>query len=161
MFHGGTNFGFGNGGDSGNGHQSIITSYDYGVPLDETGRQAPIYNSILGVISKHVPSGSIPTFPSTPAMMSTPEITLTPFAQLLNPLPSVTQTSQNPINMEGLGQQFGYVLYSCTATGSASGKAQPGDHPRDRVIVYVNGVKQGVIDAIYSKPTTVNVTGGI
>lgn len=158
MFHGGTNFGFGNGGDSGSGYQSIITSYDYGAPLDETGRPAPIYDDILGVISKYVPSGSIPAFPSTPPMMSTPEIVLTPFAQLLNPLPSATQTSQNPINMEALGQQFGYVLYAYTATGSVSGKLQPGDGPRDRVIVYVSGVKEGVIDTIYSKPATVNVS---
>ena len=60
--------------------------------------------------------------------------------------------------MEALGQAFGYVLYETVATSSVSGVLQPGDIPRDRVIVYVNGVKVGVIDAIYKNPAKVNVS---
>ena len=36
----------------------------------------------------------------------------------------------------------------------------PGNGIRNRVIVYVNGVKQGVIDGIYKTPAAINVNLG-
>lgn len=60
--------------------------------------------------------------------------------------------------MEQTGQVFGYILYETTAGGPASGKVQPGSGAaRDRVIVYVNGVRKGVIDSLYKNPSTVSV----
>jgi hypothetical protein len=61
--------------------------------------------------------------------------------------------------MEATGQVFGYILYESTVTFNVSGNLQPGlGVPRDRVIVYVNGQKKGVIDAIYKSPPAVSIT---
>lgn len=58
--------------------------------------------------------------------------------------------------MEELDQAYGFVLYEHQATQTLSGLLQPGDRARDRVIVYVNGAKVGVIDSTYPEP--VNIT---
>lgn len=50
--------------------------------------------------------------------------------------------------MEELGQDYGFVLYEHKVTQAMSGLLQPGDRPRDRVIVYVNEARIGVIDSI-------------
>lgn len=50
--------------------------------------------------------------------------------------------------MEELGQDYGFVLYEHNVTQAMSGLLQPGDRPRDRVIVYVNEARIGVIDSI-------------
>lgn len=50
--------------------------------------------------------------------------------------------------MEELGQDYGFTLYEHEVTKVMSGLLQPGDRPRDRVIVYVNEARIGVIDSI-------------
>lgn len=50
--------------------------------------------------------------------------------------------------MEDLGQAYGFVLYEHKVTQAMSGLLLPGDRPRDRVIVYVNEERIGVIDSI-------------
>ncbi|KAL1971186.1 hypothetical protein VTN77DRAFT_138 [Rasamsonia byssochlamydoides] len=59
--------------------------------------------------------------------------------------------------MEALNQSYGFVLYEHTAASAVQGQIQPGDWPRDRVLVYVNGQRVGVIDRIYAAPATVEV----
>lgn len=59
--------------------------------------------------------------------------------------------------MEMLGQNYGLVLYEHKATQSMSGMLRPGDRPRDRVIIYVNRVRVGVIDSIYQYPMNITV----
>jgi len=156
MFHGGTSFGFGSGSADASPRQPMTTSYDYGAALDETGRPAQIYNYFRTAIAKHV--SNIPSVPSTPSLQSVSDFTLTPVLGMFDNLPSNPRTSSTPLLMEATGQVFGYILYEATATGSASGKLQPGNGAaRDRVIVYVNGAKKGVIDSIYKNPATVNI----
>jgi hypothetical protein len=157
MWHGGTNWGFGNGAvNFGSGLQPFTTSYDCGAPLDESGRPNNLYQVLRSTISKHVPTGTIPAVPSSPPLQAVTDFALTPVGGLFDKLPGPTPSS-SPVPMEALGQQFGYVLYEYKATQSYTGTVQPGDGPRDRVIVYVNGVRKGVIDAIYKTPATVNV----
>lgn len=59
--------------------------------------------------------------------------------------------------MEDLGQNYGFVLYQHEATQPISGLLQPGDRPRDRVIIYVNGARVGVIDSTYQNPMNITV----
>lgn len=59
--------------------------------------------------------------------------------------------------MEKLGQKYGLILYEHKAAHTFSGLLQPGDRPRDRVIVYVNGARVGVIDSIYQYPMNITV----
>jgi hypothetical protein len=101
---------------------------------------------------------SPPEFPHTPSMMETGDIPLKPVAKLFDDLPSSTYSGW-PLTMEELDQSYGYTLYRYTAPPltTASGLLHVGDGPRDRVIVYINGTKQGVIDAIYSPPQNVSI----
>jgi hypothetical protein len=155
MFHGGTSWGFGNGASSQlSPVQPFTTSYDYAAPLDETGRPSSLYNGFRSTISQYV--SNVPAVPSTPPIQSIAQFALTPVAGWFDSLPT-PHTASSPVVMEALGQVFGYILYEHVATGSNSGSVSPGDKARDRVIVYVNGVRQGVIDSIYSPPNTVNV----
>lgn len=156
MFHGGTSFAFGSGSGDSTPRSPFTTSYDYGAALDETGRPSQIYNYFRDAIAKHV--SNIPAVPSTPSLMSVSDFNLTPMLGLFDNLPANPRTSSSPLVMEATGQVFGYILYESVVTVSASGRLQPGNGAaRDRVIVYVNGVKKGVIDSIYKNPASVNV----
>jgi hypothetical protein len=156
MFHGGTNFGFGNGAvNFGTGLQPFTQSYDYGAALDESGRPNSLYNSIRQKLSQYVPN--IPTVPTSPPLQTISQFSLKPIAGLFDALPTLESSTTGPLSMEQLGQSYGYVLYEYAVTTSASGNLQVGDYPRDRIIAYVNGVRKGVIDAIYAHPATVNL----
>lgn len=159
MFHGGTNFGFGNGGiwRSENYLAAFTTSYDYGAPLDESGRTTPLYYTLRDVIQKYSPNGSIPEVVPDLPLSSVSDFKLEPIAELFDILPDQTH-STNPITMESLGQAYGFILYETTSNGSYTGLLQTGDRPRDRILVYINGQKQGVIDSIYESPAKFNIT---
>ncbi|KAK8069810.1 glycoside hydrolase family 35 protein [Apiospora phragmitis] len=153
MFHGGTSWDFGNGAADAKPVQAFTTSYDYGAPLDETGRPAQIYTAFRSVITKRV--SGVPAVSSTPPLMTVPDFALTPVLGLLDDLPSSSpRPAPSPFAMEATGQVFGYLLYEYVATGSASGAVAR----RDRVVVYVNGARRGVIDGIYRSPASVSVT---
>ncbi|KAL2860994.1 glycoside hydrolase family 35 protein [Aspergillus lucknowensis] len=156
MWHGGTNFAYGNGGLDWGTTQPFTTSYDYGAPLDEAGRPTSLYDSIRTVIQDHL-GQTLPDVPESPPLMSIDTFDLTPVSLLFDDLPEPT-SSDGPVTMEALGQSRGFVLYEYAASGDLSGALYPGDKARDRVIVYVNDVKQGVIDHIYQYPPEVSVT---
>lgn len=157
MFHGGTNFAF----DAGSVSTRVqtTTSYDYGAPLDETGRPTQIYHALRDLISKYVPAGSIPDVPELPPIAKIKDFTLLPTLPLFA-LKSYANwgQSKSPISMESMGQSYGFILYEHNVTESVRGELRPGDKPRDRVIIYVNQKKVGVIDNIYENPPTIEVT---
>ncbi|KAI0408815.1 family 35 glycoside hydrolase [Xylaria palmicola] len=156
MFHGGTNFGFSNGAIWKNFTASFTTSYDYGSPLDESGRTNELYFTLRDTILKYVPPGSVPEPPANLPRLAIPEFEVTPLAGLFDTLGPAT-SSRAPLTMEQLGQAYGLILYEHTANATLSGTVQPGDRARDRVIVYVNGIKKGVIDSTYPRPARVSV----
>lgn len=159
MFHGGTNWGFESGGMHDDGpYISVTTAYDYGAPLDESGRPTEIYFRLRDMISKHVPEGSIPEVPELPKLATVPKFSLEPVAALFDAEDKPTKQAVNPISMDALGQAFGYVLYEHKAVSDVSGQIALGDGARDRALVYVNGVRVGVIDMIYKPPANVNVS---
>lgn len=51
-----------------------------------------------------------------------------------------------------------YTGYEHEATEHNQGVIQPGDRPRDRILVYVNNLRMGVMDVIYSIPNQVTVS---
>ena len=160
MFHGGTNWRFDNGGIWGSGFlNAVTTSYDYGAPLDESGRPAPIYSKIRDTISKYVPANSIPAVPEIAPLAVVPEFELEPVQRAFDtPEAATVARRQSPLTMEDLGQSYGYTLYEHVTTKAVSGYIFPGDSPRDRVIVYVNGARVGVIDRTYTAPAKVHVS---
>lgn len=159
MFHGGTNWGFENGGIwVDNRLNAVTTSYDYGAPLDESGRATEIYRQIRDIISKHVPAGTIPDVPHVPDLTTIDGFALEPAVALFDTRsdkPAVQAGS--PVTMEKLGQAFGFVLYEHRVSAAASGAIAPGDGPRDRVVVYVNGARVGVVDKTHAAPAPVSV----
>lgn len=155
MFHGGTNWGFQNGADWSDKLTPITTSYDYGAPLDESGRTTDIYDAIRDSL-KDYQDGELPPKVREAPLIEVPSISVKPAMGLFDALPHPVK-KEYPVNMERLGQATGFTLYRHTATSDISGKVQPGDEPRDRVLVYVNGKRQGVIDSLYTTPKSVSV----
>ncbi|KAH7364708.1 glycosyl hydrolases family 35-domain-containing protein [Rhexocercosporidium sp. MPI-PUGE-AT-0058] len=139
-----------------NGHHFSIYMFHGGISFAfGSGSGAAIYTNFRNSILKH--TTNVPAVPSTPPLTAVAEFALTPMQGLFDDLPT-PKASTSPVSMESLGQVFGYILYESTITASLSGKVQAGPGaPRDRVIVYVNGKKQGVMDAIYKTPATVNI----
>ena len=153
MFCGGTNWGFQNGADFGDAYEPVTTSYDYGAPLDESGRPTDIYNAIHQTITSII--DGVPDVPSIPAMVGTGPITMTPYMSLFDSLPSPT-SARLPTNMEQLGQSTGYILYRHISQQNISGSLQIGDIPRDRALIYVNKQRVGIIDGTYVGPHVLN-----
>ena len=156
MFHGGTNWGFQNGADWSNALEPVITSYDYGAPLDESGAITDIYLALREMISGYVPNDTIPSLPAASTPIAIPSVSVTPAAALFDSLPA-SISSLNPKNMEALGQSHGFTLYRHHVTTSTQGILQPGDMPRDRLLIYVNQTRVGLIDSIYEVPSKVNL----
>ncbi|POS71981.1 hypothetical protein DHEL01_v209626 [Diaporthe helianthi] len=155
MFHGGTNFALGSGSLWRNKTSAFTTSYDYGSPLDESGRTTDYFLTLRNTIKKYS-NRSLPDVPANVPLLSIPEIQLAPTMQLLDT--AATSTSSDfPATMEQLGQDYGFVLYLHKVTQHMSGHLQPGDRPRDRVIVYVNEARVGVIDSIYQSPMNITL----
>jgi hypothetical protein len=159
MFHGGTSWGFQNGANGGHPRplSPQITSYDYGAPLDETGRTALLYLPIRKTIQKHLqPPSALPAVPENTPLLKIPEIRLNRVASLFDQLPKPTHRF-SPVNMESLGQFYGYTLYRSKIMKPVTGKLQAGDYPRDRILVYVNSKRIGVIDAHYANPQEISL----
>ena len=157
MFHGGTNWGFQNGADWGNALEPITTSYDYGAPLDESGRTNEIYHAVRQTIGAHVGMDQIPDLVAEKPLIEISPITVKPSVNLFDALPKPILKS-SPVNMEAVGQSYGFILYRHVASGAINGTLKTGDAPRDRVLVYVNGKRVGVIDNTYEVPNTVNLS---
>lgn len=157
MFHGGTNFGLSAGAIWANYSKVFTTSYDYGAPLDESGRLTPLYHTLRALIQQYVPAHSIPEPPADLPRLALPTINLRPATRLFDMLGAPTSTAEHPVTMEALGQAYGFVLYSHTVSTPVSGLLQAGDRARDRILVFINGVRAGVIDSTYIYPQNVTV----
>lgn len=157
MVHGGTNFGFQNGAMWQNRTTVFTSSYDYGSPIDETGRTRALYFKMREAILPFVANGSVPEPPENLPMSSIPEFTLCQSSSLFDVRGEKT-TASSPLTMEALGQSYGFTLYEHTATSSVEGQLQAGDRPRDRILVYKNQAIVGVIDSQYQHPLNVSVS---
>lgn len=156
MFHGGTNWGFQNGADWSTKLDPITTSYDYSAPLDESGRKTDIYDALRETLREWQGEEGLPPVVEQEPAIEIPEFKVQPSVGLFDTLPDPVKNTF-PVIMEELDQGYGFTLYRHVASEDVSGKVQPGDAPRDRVIVYINGKRQGVIDSTYATPGTVNV----
>ncbi|KAF9884549.1 hypothetical protein FE257_001494 [Aspergillus nanangensis] len=155
MFHGGTNWGFSQGANWDNAYVALTTSYDYGAPLDESGRPNAIYHALRSSISKQF--DHIPDVPSKPPMRSTDPIEMKPYLALFDALPTHHFSVNTPQTFEDFGQQFGFILYRWTATEAAKGTLTVGDGPRDRVMVFVNNRRVAIIDSRVENRTDVHL----
>lgn len=113
-FHGGTNFGFGNGA----GSLPVTTSYDFGAPLNESGDPTDTYYAIRNLTAQYLPlpNGTVPV-PAPKlnlgAVRLTRSCSLTELLEFFRDHGQMkTVTSEYPMSFEDLGQSHGYVAYT-------------------------------------------------
>ena len=144
--HGGTNFGFTAGANSGGkGYEPDVTSYDYDAPIDEQGRPTPKYFALREMIAAALPAGeTLPPVPDPIPAIDVPEFPLEVHASLWSHLPK-PRASVQPRPFEEYGQTQGLVLYRTTLVGRKSGRLAITD-PHDYAIVMVDGKVVGTLD---------------
>lgn len=146
MFHGGTNFEYWAGANSGGkGYEPDVTSYDYDAPLDEQGNATTKYMALRDLLGKHLPEGE--TLPAVPAPVPTVEIqpvAMKPYSSVWDNLPAPTQHAQ-PTTFEAAGLRGGLMLYRTKLVGHKSGKLTV-TSLHDFATVFVDGQFVGTID---------------
>lgn len=146
MFHGGTNFGFTNGANDKHTYRPTVTSYDYDAPLDEAGDPTEKFTAFREVIAKYAPVPAEPV-PARADKLSLAAVALTENAGLLDWAPSLGDAveSLNPLTMEQLRQDFGFVLYE-TVLAAAGPALLELEQVRDRAQVFLDGRSVGVLE---------------
>lgn len=113
VVHGGSNFGFGagaNAGADGSKFEPVITSYDYGAPINEHGAATPAYHGFRAAIGRAI-GRRLPAIPATPAIASWPAVMARPWASLWDNLPPAKAVQQPQANELLFAQDHGMVLY--------------------------------------------------
>lgn len=146
MLHGGTNFGFWNGANSGREHpyQPTTTSYDYDAAIDEAGRPAEKYFAFREIIAAHT-GVTPPEVPAPPRTIETREFSLAHTCDLLRANLGEPIEDARPLSMERLGLGFGYVLYRTRLCGDARGEIEI-DQLRDFALIAVDGKPAAYLD---------------
>jgi hypothetical protein len=146
VVHGGTNFGFTAGANSGGkGYEPDLTSYDYDAPIDEQGRATPKYEMLRAQIASSLPPGeTVPPVPVPVPSIRIPEFPMRPFASLWNNMPRPI-AAVHPRPFEYYGQNQGLVLYRTTLVGRKSGRLVVTEL-HDYATVFVDGAFVGTID---------------
>jgi hypothetical protein len=146
VIHGGTNFGFTAGANSGGkGYEPDVTSYDYDAPISEQGRATPKYHALRDLIAEHLPAGtSLPPIPDPIPAIDIPEIPMRVLASIWDRLPSPIASVQ-PRPFEMYGQNQGLMLYRTTLVGRKSGRLVI-TNLHDYATVFLNGTLVGTLD---------------
>jgi beta-galactosidase len=144
--HGGTNFGFTAGANSGGkGYEPDVTSYDYDAPIDEQGRPTPKYHALRRLIGAHLEAGrSLPDVPDPVPAVSVPEFAMGVHASIWDNLPPKVASVQ-PLPFESYGQNQGLVLYRTKLVGQKSGKLVITEL-HDYANVFLDGTVVGTLD---------------
>ena len=146
MFAGGTNFGFMNGANYGvtfgstAPHKYIphTTTYEEDALLNEQGLPTEKYFACRKVLWEFL-GKEAPPMPYVPYAVQTPEIQVTGAASLWDQVDySKAVKSVEPLTMEELGQDYGYILYRTELVGCGAPLTLdiPGLH--DRADVFLN-----------------------
>lgn len=117
VVHGGTNFGFTAGANARNDYanfEPVITSYDYGAPINERGEPTPNYHAFRAVIAPHVPQPLADLPPPVPTVHFA-EVMARPFTSIWDNLPLPSRLVNKPDPNEILfAQNQGMVVYRKT-----------------------------------------------
>jgi len=145
--HGGTNFGFTAGANSGGkgGYEPDVTSYDYDAPIDEQGRATPKYRALRDLVEKFLPAGTVlPPVPAAIPAIAVPQFAMATQASLWDHLPKAIATV-HPRPFEYYDQNQGLMVYRTTLVGRKSGRLEITDL-RDYAVVFLDGQRLGTID---------------
>lgn len=146
VVHGGTNFGFTAGANSGGkGYEPDITSYDYDAPIDEQGKPTPKYYALRKLIGSYLPKGKkLPVVPDPIQSIEIPSIGLNTFTSLWDNLPQPVNSVQ-PKPFEAYNQYYGFILYRTELVGHKKGRLTVTDI-HDYATVFLNGEFIGTLD---------------
>jgi beta-galactosidase len=145
--HGGSNFGFTAGANSGGkgGYEPDVTSYDYDAPIGEQGNATPKYHALRNLLASHLPAGvTLPPVPDPIPTTAVREFAMTPLTSIWDQLPKPI-ASVHPRPFEAYGQNQGLVLYRTTLVGRKSGRLLVTDL-HDFATIFVDGKFIGTID---------------
>ena len=147
VLHGGTNFGFTAGANSGgNGYEPDVTSYDYDAPIDEQGRATAKYNALREMIGAQFGADrTLPPVPDPIPAVAVREFPMVRHASIWSHLPTTAFASVQPKPFEMYGQNQGLMLYRTTLVGRKSGKLVITDL-HDYALVFVDGTFVGTLD---------------
>lgn len=146
VIHGGTNFGFTAGANSGGkGYEPDVTSYDYDAPINEQGNPTHKYMKIREIIGSYLPKGKkLPSIPDPVPAIEIPMIFPAKFTSIWDNLPQPVY-SDTPKSFEAYGQDYGFILYQTDLIGNKQGKLTvTGIH--DYATVFLNGVFIGTLN---------------
>ncbi|MFC8589972.1 glycoside hydrolase family 35 protein [Streptomyces atroolivaceus] len=154
MAHGGTNFAGWSGANRSGPLQDqalvpTVTSYDYDAPVDEYGRPTEKFWLMRKVLEEYG-DGPLPALPPEPVGLRGPvRVELTqgaPLAAVLEALGDPeTVESGVPPTFEELGVDRGLVRYRVGVPGPRQAYPLGAAGLRDRAVVYVDGVRAGVL----------------
>ncbi|MER7953354.1 beta-galactosidase family protein [Streptomyces sp. NPDC096030] len=163
MAHGGTNFaGWAGANRAGELHEGellpTVTSYDYDAPVDEAGLPTEKFWRFREVLARYA-EGPLPEVPAPPRRIAGPvEAVLTewaPLAEVLEVLGDEESRAPVPLTFEELGVDRGLVRYRLEVPGPRRPYPLSVSGLRDRAVVYVDGVRAGVLtsqDAVLPEP---------
>lgn len=159
MFHGGTNFGFYNGANHGEGYEPTVTSYDYDAPLTEWGGITDKYKAIRAVFAKHgiAEGGELPV---PVPIRAYGRVELAETGDLLQQLDALAASRIESVTvepMEKLGQAYGFILYSTLIKGPRTGQKLYLREVRDRAQVFLGGKPLGVVERWNPAPLDLTV----
>lgn len=143
VIHGGTNFGFTAGANSGGkGYEPHITSYDYDAPVNEQGRPTAKFLALRGLIAQY--AGPPPPVPDPLPAIEIPPVHMTPYTTIWANLPPHVPSVQ-PRPFESYGQYQGFMIYRTRLLGRTSGDLTVTDL-HDYALVFLNGKYAGTLD---------------
>lgn len=146
MAHGGTNFGFYSGANTGvdaSDYKPDLTSYDYDAPIKESGDvDNPKFKALRRVIEQYS-AVSLPPVPSNNEKGVYGKIKVQKFASLFDVLdtlcdPEDVIESENPLPMESTSQMFGLLLYVAEYSAKEDGSILSIPKVHDRAQVFVS-----------------------
>ncbi|XP_058780617.1 beta-galactosidase 17-like [Vicia villosa] len=147
MAHGGSNFGFYNGANTGADeadYKPDLTSYDYDAPITEAGDvDNSKFNAIRSVIARYS-SVPLPSIPSDNEKATYGPIHLQRQYSLFDFTNSSNAfASKNPMSMENVGQFFGFLLYVTEYEARRGGRILSIPKVHDRAQVFISCSSEG------------------
>jgi beta-galactosidase len=124
-------------------YEPDVTSYDYNVPISESGELRPKFFLFRDVISKV--TGITPPSPPPPTpAKALAAIQFTQSASMWDNLPQPV-TSPRILSMEDVGQSYGYIEYRTTIPHTQSGELRI-DELHSYAQIYLEGNLIGTLD---------------
>ena len=146
VIHGGTNFGFTAGANSGGkGYEPDVTSYDYDAPINEQGAPTAKYIALRKLIGSYLPKGKkLDQIPDPVPAIEIPMVFMTRFTSIWDNLPQ-PENSVTPKPFESYGLNYGYMLYKTELIGHKKGKLTVTEL-HDYATVFLDGEYVGRLD---------------